>query len=587
MPTGRPHIAIAVDGTLAAIHESTRIAIVELPGGAPFAEVNADRDAAATEVAWVGAPPRLLVLARFASHTTVHLIDPHGPRTIAEIRLESPMRLFAAAGAHALAVGSLGAAILTATDTHLTPHQFPARTLPLAAGGAGNQLVVALVGAIEEWDPQTRMPRRRLKLPRPAAITAVGGNDRVVWLTTKDEPARVDVIPLVNRGQPKAHDLPEPIAHVSAHPRHDLLACVGADTGTVYVIDLDGRTRMRTIVADGIDRADAAGLVAGRLTGVLVAQAGKPIAIVPLDPAEAVEPLRSDTDRSHLEPVADEDRSRPVKATVANPLAAARAAQVVGPPPAFGEAAEPAAAPKKPLRTRPNAQTLAWHDARSTWRDDACTWARAIAGGAADAPSPPPPQSPPVDALATRFDGPASLVPALVLLYGAHLVGQPGAAPFDVARVIGRRWDEALGRGVLAARALAHYSQSRVHLASELRRALDELPPRTGVLVGEPGPIALLGPCCVVDDGPEAALAEKCGAIVGSAILVAHRTMRAHPPDIATLVLEARAYGATAMLRASPDELDRLAATRELPIEPIILVVPDEPTAERLDIPRL
>src|SRR5437763_1670856 len=136
MPVERPRVSIASDGTMAAIHEPARVSIVELPGGAPFAELGVDPEAGATDVAWVGAPPRLLVLARFATHTTVHLIDPYGPRTIAEIRLESAMKLFATAGAHALAVGALGAAILTASDIHLTPYQFPSRALPLAAGCA-------------------------------------------------------------------------------------------------------------------------------------------------------------------------------------------------------------------------------------------------------------------------------------------------------------------------------------------------------------------------------------------------------------------------------------------------------------------
>src|SRR5215813_6142379 len=94
---------------------------------------------------------------------------------------------------------------------------------------------------------------RRLKLPRAAAITAVGGSDRVVWMTTQQEPARIDVIPLVNRGQPKLHELPEPIAAVSSHPRSDLLVCVGGETGRLYVVDLDHRGRLRVIGPEGIE----------------------------------------------------------------------------------------------------------------------------------------------------------------------------------------------------------------------------------------------------------------------------------------------------------------------------------------------
>src|SRR5882724_1199658 len=95
---GEPRVSVAGDGTLAAVHADARITVLELPSGAAFAEINIDPDALASEVAWLGAPPRLLVLSRAAAHSIVHLIDPRGPvgpRSIAEIRLESPMRLFA------------------------------------------------------------------------------------------------------------------------------------------------------------------------------------------------------------------------------------------------------------------------------------------------------------------------------------------------------------------------------------------------------------------------------------------------------------------------------------------------------------
>ncbi len=282
-PAVRPRIAVAADGSLAAIVEPARVTVIEVPSGAVVAEIGVDPDAAACEVAWVSAPPRLIVLSRYAAHSTVHLVDAHGPRTVAEIRLESPMRLYATVGPHALAVGAMGAAVLTAGDGHLMPYQFPARAVPACAGAAAGQFVVALAGAIEEWDPATRMPKRRLKLPRPSIITAVGGSERAMWMTTQQDPTRVDVMPLVNRGQPKFHDLPEPIASVAAHPRSDLIACVGADTGRLYVVDLDGRARLRVIAADGIDRVEAAGLVVGRMVGIVAAQARRQVAVIALD----------------------------------------------------------------------------------------------------------------------------------------------------------------------------------------------------------------------------------------------------------------------------------------------------------------
>lgn len=608
VPSDRPRVAISGDGTLAAIIESTRVVVVELPGGGPFAEVGIDPEAEACDVAWVGGPPRMFVLSRYATHSKAHLIDPHGPRMISEIRLESPMKLFAAVGAHALAIGVVGPAVMTATDTHLTPYQFPARAIPITAGAAGANFVVALAGSIEEWDPASRMPKRRLRLPRPAVITAVGGSDRVVWMMTQGEPSRIEVMPLVNRGQPKSHDLPEPIAHVAGHPRSDLLVCIGAESGKLYVVDLDGRQRLRTLGTGVIDRADAAGLVVGRMVGVLAAQAHKPIAIIALDPRET----EGDTQvtqaphglRSAPEPESPSSRSTlfdddepapsvvpPAPKAVTEPAwfrphippAAARPAAPPPPPPSssplqnlserFGMWRDKLLQPQASAQPQPRAEPVAAQPG-TTWRDEMVTWARAVASGSSERS---PPTALALDVIAARFDLAATLVPALALLYGAHLGGVHGAAPVDVARVLGRRWDEALGTGQLALRGLVRHLDSRVILAPVIQRMLDELPVATGTLVGVSGEIALLGPCVVVAQGiPLAVLAGRYLATVGSAILAA-----AEDTEPADLFVEARARGAVPMLRIGLGELVQVGT------DPAVLVVADDAIADQLGIPRI
>jgi len=548
------------------------------------------------------------VLSRYAAHSTVHLLDPYGPRTIAEIRLEAPMRLFASVGAHALAVGALGAAVLTAGDNNLTLYQFPARSVPIAAGAAGGQFVVALAGAIEEWDPQSRMPKRRIKLAKAGVLTAVGGSDRVVWWTAQGDPTRLEVSPLVNRGQPKSHELPEPIAHASGHPRSDLVVCVGADSGRVYVVDLDGRHGLRVIGPEGIDRVEAAGLVVGRMVGVLAAQAKRPIAVVSLDrkEAEATTPiavpvpreLEANTERADIE--ADlpklstlvEEAPPPAKPA---PKVAAKSAPKAKPAPA---AAAPAAAPvaastsvsgaalterftawRERLRQAqpPDAAApIAWAEDHATWRDQVAGWARAVAAGTIDRDAP---VAPPIDELMARFELASLLRPAVVLLYGAHLAGERGAAPIDVARVLGRHWDDALGRGQLAATGVALYADSRVRLAPAVQRTLDELPPHSGTLVGTPGSgSALLGPCVVVAaEGSLGLVAERCLPSLGGAILAAHANA-----DLAELIFEARARGAVPLLEAEPGVLERVGER-----DPIVLVARDEAAAEALGVPRL
>ncbi|HET7499792.1 MAG TPA: hypothetical protein VFK02_02285 [Kofleriaceae bacterium] len=727
-PFEQPRVSVAGDGTLAAIHETSHVTIVEIPSGAAFAEIGADPEALASEAAWVGSPPRLLVLSRYAAHSTVHLLDPYGPRTIAEIRLEAPMRLVATVGNAALVIGSLGAAVLAATENHLMPYPFPTRTVPLAAGAAAGQFVVALAGTIEEWDPQSRTPRRRLRLPRSAAITAVGGSERVVWMTTQQEPARIDVIPLVNRGQRRAHDLPEPIARIVGHPRSDLVACIGADSGRLYVIDLDGRVRQRVIDPEGFDRVESVGLVIGRMIGVLAAQAERPIAIIPLnardsdgdaastpagvlprsepvsrpgfdagsrdEPAPVPEVAPEPPEPAPAPPPSPAASAPPVPPPTPSPLSASSASSTSSaspgrpapptamtalfrqppiapvPPPSAPDARGPSsvgerfsawrdlvrrnqprepidaplpfARPADPSVGHPAGQPVqhpadhpvqptvadpvqhpadqlarqpvdhlarqpvdhpaqhpvdhrhpvdhpARHDEPQaagspvneraasepplSWRDEVVAWSRAvIAGTLHGAPS-----VPAIDAVLARFELAPALQPALVLLYGAHLCGERGAAPVDVSRVLDRQWGEALGRGELARRGVAVHTGSRVALAPAVLRVLDELPPVTGSLIGEPGTVTLLGPCVVVaePDEPLAAVAERCLGRAGSAILAARGA-----PERAELVLEARACGAAPMLRPEP-------ALDAAPADAAIFVIADGELADRLGLPRL
>jgi hypothetical protein len=206
-------------------------------------------------------------------------------------------------------------------------------------------------------------------------------------------------------------------------------------------------------------------------------------------------------------------------------------------------------------------------DRRPTWRDRAASWYRAVAAGAdvREAPS-----SISIGQLVARLDLPAELQPALVLLYGAHLAGE-GAAPIDIARVLDRNWAEALGRGELARRGIAAMDGSRVRLTRAIQRTLDELPPDTGTLVGDPGIVTLLGPCAVVADPGAAlpALAERFRAVVGCAILVGETVTDA-------MLFEAAARGAVSMVRA-----------HHVIEHPVILVADSEHDAEQLGVPRI
>lgn len=673
----RPRLVVAADGSQIAVAEGPGIALFELPGRKRMAEINIDPDAESYDVGWLGS--RLLVLSRFGAHTTVHLLDPSGPRTLSEIQLESPMRLYATVGSYALVGGAQGIAVLSATETHVTPYQFPARAVPTAAcATAAGRFMVAVPGAIEEWDPQSRMPKRRLRLPRPATITALGASDRVVWMTTLQDPSRIDVVPLVNRGQPKAHDLAEPIAFAVGHSKSELVICLGAESGKLYAVDLDGRIRHRVLGIEGLDRVDAAALVAIRAPAtapsVAIAQAGRPLALVPLVPSEQREgepapppvvqlPWSDDgakrstlvEDPDHAEPELPTDSLAAIstRANIAAPwgsrgttspglesplgfagagtepgvrpesswqsslveppvetTAAARAFPTTRPPrpnlfaspaseppaatspragqdlsrrfsawrerlkeaassPASESPPEPVAPalplPVVPVAAAPEPEPPITIERALTWRDELVAWRHARG---------PLPDVARLEQLAQRFDLSNDQVIVVALIYAAHLCGEPGIAPVDAARIVG--WEDALGHGALAAAGIVTLDGSRLRLEEAIARMLDERPPRAGVVVGEPGPSTLLGPCVVLADGePPLAIAERARASIGGGILVANRAL-----DIQTLFVEAHARGLVPLVPLT-------ALRGVIRAEPCVIVVDDPAALDELDLPRL
>jgi hypothetical protein len=548
-PTDRPRIAVAMTGALAAIQDASGIAIVELPGGAAVARIDGDPGAEVVEVGWLGVPPRLLVLSRYADHTVAQLFDPRGLRAAIERVFDARVRLRATVGAHALVVAAAGAALVTARADQLAVRALPLTAAPVAAGAVGSQLVLALAAPgrpagsiVEHWDPGGELRAR--VLTAPAELTRLGGNGRWLWMTTQQHAGRLVLVPFDAPGEPAWLDLGEDIAHVAGHPFADVVACIGARTGRLYLVTLDAAPRARAVEVPGFDRVDAAAIVVGAQLGVLVAQGQRPIAVL-----EVPGDLAASADAA---------------------VDGARVAQG-GRPSARLDALGDLSA----LAARPAQGHFAWRDDAlgAAWRDDVARWARAVEAGA---PERGPPTPRPILALSARLELPLALVPALVLLYGAHLDGADGASPRALASVLAGSWSEALGRGQLAAHGAASYAQSRVHLADVLARALDDRPPKTGALVGPPGAHTLLASCVIVaaaDQGLEAGARDAVPWVAG-AILAGHAT--ADPDELA---LEARARGAAPMWR--------VAAAAAAPTRPAILVAASEAIAQGLELPRL
>jgi hypothetical protein len=276
-------VSASPDGAWVAIVDVGGVAIVDPVSAAVHAEVPIAEDAAC-EVAWAGAPSRLVVVNRFAAHAVVQLVDVGTagvPRPLGEVRLDHPAHVLATGTLHALLVGERGTTVVTAIGDKPTTAEFPTRALPTAAGAFGpHHVVVAAAGALEEWDTHARQPRRRFRLPKPIHVRYVGGTERLLWTVSQADPARVDIFPLVNRGQPKFHELEEPIAAIAGHPRVELLVWIGATSGQARVLDLEGRGRGRAIGAPG---QQLCALAAGRQVGAVLVAAGELLAIEVLE----------------------------------------------------------------------------------------------------------------------------------------------------------------------------------------------------------------------------------------------------------------------------------------------------------------
>ncbi len=478
--------------------EPERVAIIAMPSGELVAELGLQPEAEGVDVGWLAGGTRLLVVSRLPDHTLLHLLDVAGGgvRLCAEKRVEAAMRLLATSGPHALLAGAVSSAVATCVDDNVAIHPVAARGVPAAAGALGGQLVVALSGAIELWDPVARVAKRRLKLPRPAQLSAIGGSERQIWLTTLGEPRRVEVVPLINRGQPRAHEVPEDLALITGHPRLDVLACVGA-SGQVFVLDLEGRMPGRALssaVFGGPPMVLA--LVAGRvpaLVGVAAGQVprlvgldGKPLAEWPVtrpsEPSAAPQPTVPTVSAVPARPPSRAEAPRPpappappatpsatrsvaassVDAAAAGPRAAPRAETTPGgePPSIVG-----AATVLRPARasTRDDSGTPAggFLDRLAQWR--ARTEEPTATATAAPARSPavravtpaplrgrdalvawgrgvligqgsgPPPSLPALELVLERLALPSDTAPTLALLYAAHLMGRSELTPVEAS----------------------------------------------------------------------------------------------------------------------------------------------------------
>jgi len=573
---GVVRVKTSEDGMYAAVVEPDRIIVLELPELTLAAEIGIDGDARTNDVAWVGTPARLLVLNRSGAANRLYVVDPRGPTKLGEIELRAPMAIRAASGAFALLAGDLpsAAAIVDVERRDLVAQQLPTRDVIRAAGAFGEErFVVSVGGLFEEWDARSRKPARRFQLGRPTVARHVGGNARQLWLVREDAPDKLEIISLSNTGRSRVIELPEPVRQVACDVDGDTAVVVGARTGGLYVVNLVVRSPLLALDRGATHDAAWVGSEA-----IITCTVGGVIELVPatgeapppgqVPPGTGEPEDEPEDDAEHLDQdEADDDHpssdGRPATRSTWERVAAWREQvrrRTQGSP-----AAPPAARPAQKRRPAANA---------SGWRDVLAAWARGVlAGGAVRTPELDPG---PAHEVAARLDLDGELTRALWLAYGAHLCGQDGVAPADVAAVTERRWDEALGGGILAATGGLVWRRSRMRMTPELTAALDERPPLTGTLIegGGAAPsaaIALVAPADAPWPEVAAWAAAGRGRVLAPAPSAERRPRR--------FTLEARLRGATPLVPWT-----RMGAALVEPPPHAIVVVEDAAAAAALGL---
>jgi len=513
VPAGPPRVDVAEGAQSIAIVEPERIVVAGLPDLVGRCEIGVDPDATSCAAVFLGAE-RMLVTSSYAAHTLAYLIDPIGPRKLAEVRIESPVRVLAVSGDRALVAGAVGTAIIAAVGDGLEVSRLPLRTEPTcAAGFGGGRFVINTSGSFEEWHGVTRAPIRRLRMARLFTARTMGYGAGHVWWIANSDPTKIEILPTSNRGQPRTHVLPEAIARAAGHPDVGVALAIGADSRRVYVVDLVGATPPVQLASGEAD--DVAIAIGKTATAVIVAQ-GRAPELVALDvqvrPATVAiagaAPIATALDED-VAPDGDEEMPTPPP---------------VPPPKKSAAKDEPSLAQRlTEWRDRMKSSTRggrrpleASHDGAPTWRDDLVAWSRGVVAGAHRDPQSFAPGSPlaSLDRLGLGDD----LLPAIALAYAMHLSGVRGVAPVDLARLLGYRWNEALGNGVLASSGALRWRGARVVLAPAVTAFLDERPAITGTLFGAPRDVSLVASSAVVSsralDDIALLLAPQLGAVL-------------------------------------------------------------------------
>ncbi|NVB78595.1 MAG: hypothetical protein HOV81_09395 [Kofleriaceae bacterium] len=482
-------LATSPDGQWAAARDGRMLSLLPATGGPPLGTVELDSED--VDVALVGPPASLVIVARDGTRAQVTLYQPPQLEPAARLELETPAKVVAATGGRLALVtpDSMHLAILRAAGRGLALQKLEVTgPIEFVVGMERNQVLLGLPKKLEVWDAVSGRPLLRPQFQLPPAPRVLGTAAGHMWAMRKSSD-EIFVYRLSD-GRPFRHQAGSTIIDVVSHPASPVIVLV-TERGLARLhcfahslVPVDGAPESRGALA----------LVANGEDVQLVGYVG-------------------------------DGRTWRVAVNGTAPT-------VEAPPPA--PIASPAPVPAPPRPTASNA----WREALAT--------AGAELAKSAEVEVPAIQHGSTLGELAHRLGLGLGARRALAALYALHLVGVSETPIAQLAK-LADDWAEALGQGELGALAMLRRKRGRVGLRTAVTDLLDGASPRHVRLVGSVAATPRAGAFRVARDGrADAAIESELAAQLGR-IAIVEGSLRSG-------LLEARLHGATAVTMRVPDE---------------------------------
>jgi hypothetical protein len=562
-------IATSPDGQWAAVRRRREVSL--FAGGAGPATARIELATEDADLVIVGPPSVLAIVTRGtapdgASLNCMVLHQPPYLDAVARLEFEAPMRIAAVTGPRIVLVSGDGKAvtIVRVAGRALSAQALdPGSPVEFAVGLERNQVLFGLHRKLEAWDAISARPLLRMQLQLPPPPRIVGPAHGHLWAIRPGGDSIM--VCRLSDGRQFRHPIGVPIDEVVYHPASPLVILVTAQglvrlhcfAHSLTVIDAPWQPEVplgQLVVGEDISLLGMAEHD-DEPWRVPIGGAGAP-AITLESPDAPREPLLTAADKLRAmrersvggptEPGPPPGKDRPSSDAIepgpphdvhdpARPSPAASAGRHDG----HRDAAPVSAPAPPPAAPRPGEPARA-----RTWRDPLATLGADLARGT-DAEVPVVADDTELGQLAHRLALPAAARRALIVLYGLHLVGEPGVAIARLARATGD-WTEALGQGELGMLAMLRRRGGKVGLRSAVTDLLDGVSPRAIRVIGGTVTTARPGATRLPRDGrSDAELEAELATLLGRIAVI--------EGGAALGLLEARLHGATALALTPPE----------------------------------